>query len=341
MHLDDSNPHQGVFGPNFTQMLDALKKRGCIDPEELKLIGEMRHEGAINTMWLKHNYHDDHNSEQEVDVIEEFKPIAFGVYQALFAFAEGASGIVYKGWEVGTDNIVAIKRLYSHSISSRQRFLRELEFLKKLDHPNILPLLAGGEQDGEYYLVTAYIADGSLEQKLTQISPRRTLSDIAPLLAVVIQIGKALEYAHSQGVVHRDVKPANILLAGHHSYLADFGLARQIEQNTDLTRGAVGTPCYMAPELWECKVFPQSDIYSLAVILYELICGNYPFPGQTPEQILARQLSTRPRPPISGDIHLPSGLNDMILKALERDPTRRHRNMQQFIAELLHILKML
>ena len=339
MYLD-GNQHQGDFGANFTRILESLKKQGDLDPEELKLIGEMRNEGAINTLWLQHHYQQS-NREQEVEVIEEFKPISFADYQALFAFAEGAAGIVYKGWQVGTDNLVAIKRLYSHSISSRQRFLRELEFLKKLSHPNILPLLAGGEQDGEYYLVTAYIADGSLEQKLDQMPLRRTLSDIAPFLAVIIQIGKALEYAHSQGIVHRDVKPANILLSGNHPYLADFGLARQIGQDTDLTRGAVGTPCYMAPELWDRKVFVQSDIYSLAVILYEVLSGSYPFSGQTPEQILARQLSTRPRPPVSGDLHLPSRLNDVVLQALDRDHTRRHDSMQKFIAALLQILESL
>jgi len=325
---------------HFRQMLKELKECGCLDGEELALIREMYDGGAINTMWVKQNYSLE-NLDEDVEVVEEVQHVIYGPYHALYPVAHGASGTIYKAWEYGTDNIVAIKHLRPKKLSfyARERFLREMDLLKSLSHTNILPILAGGEQDGEYFLVTPFMKGGSLEKRLRQLPAHRAMSDIAPLLAIVIQIGKALEFSHAQGIIHRDIKPSNILMDGDHPYLADFGLARKIDQATDLTKGAVGTPCYMASELWQKKVTPKSDIYSMAVMLYEIVTGEYPFPGTSAEQILAKQLMSKPKPPISKDMALPQELNSFILRSLHSQPECRHPNITIFIHELIDILE--
>jgi len=125
-----------------------------------------------------------------------------------------------------------------------------------------------------------------------------------------------------------------------HPYLADFGLARHLEQNAKITIGAVGTPCYMAPELWQKQALPQSDIYSLGVILYELITGKYPFQGKTEEDILMSQLSVAmPKPPITDNMPFPKELNPLIRRALHQDPNKRHNSVYDFSQELIQILK--
>lgn len=338
----------------FNALLEQVSQKQHIVPEEMRLIEEMRAEGLVDTAWLRRNYEPGsvrETQEMDLEVIEEFKPLIFECYQALYAVGEGGSGIVYKGWKIGSDEIVAIKRLNpdkGRDPVSRERFFRELHFLKDLSHPNILQLLDGGEKDGEYFLVTPFVDGGSLKERIKALPPIPQISDLAPLFAIMIQIGKALEYAHEHGLVHRDVKPANILLDGDHPYLADFGLAKQIEdtsrKNLDtstpkVTHGAVGTPCYMAPELWQQKATPLVDIYALAVILYEMLTGTYPFPGSTPAQILARQLNSKPIPPVSPESLFPLEFNRLILKGLDRDPEKRHKSAKEFTRELTQILK--
>jgi serine/threonine-protein kinase len=252
-------------------------------------------------------------------------------------------GIVYRGRHRETGDLVAIKRLHPEKVvedTVRERFLREVQFLKALSHPNILPLLAGGEEGGGYFLVTPFVEGGSLEHRIRELPPVRLWADLEPIVMMVIQIARTLHYAHEQGFVHRDVKPANILLAGEHPYLADFGLAKQIHSDAaSLTQGAVGTPCYMAPELWQKRVTPQADIYSLGVILYELMAGEYPFTGSTPEQILVQQISSKPRPPVASNSPSPFTLNGPILKALARNPIQRQTSAGELSRELQHILE--
>ena len=206
-----------------------------------------------------------------------------------------------------------------------------------------MPLITGGIQNNELFLVTPYIEGGSLEQRLFNLPMQRTTKDVAPLFDVVLQIAEALAYSHSQNTLHRDVKPGNILINRHHAYLMDFGLAREINtigNTVNITRGAVGTPLYMAPEIWELHPVLQSDLYSLCVIIYEIVSGTYPFTAPNPEDIYLKQLSARsPKPPPSL-FPLPPGFNEFLLKGLQKNYQYRYSSMEEFIEKLKKIIKL-
>ncbi|HON44549.1 MAG TPA: serine/threonine-protein kinase [Planctomycetota bacterium] len=321
----------------FLEMWEELKKRQCLTEEELDWFHNIKKEGIINTAILRKHQ----NVYEEVQTINDFHPISFHQYRSMYEIGEGSYSNVYKAWEINTNNIVAIKRLKPEKVTDvhKERFLREIQLLKELQHPNILSIVDSGEEEGDYFLVIPYVKN-TMEDEMENLPSHRNLLIIAPFLAMILEICNALQYAHDHKIIHRDVKPANILLKDMHPYLADFGLARHLEQNAKITIGAVGTPCYMAPELWQKQALPQSDIYSLGVILYELITGKYPFQGKTEEDILMSQLSVAmPKPPITDNMPFPKELNPLIRRALHQDPNKRHNSVYDFSQELIQILK--
>ena len=343
--LDGQQPLDRAKPQGFNTLVHLLALQ--MPPAELGILQGMHHEGAIDTGWLKRNYSPQIGGDTAALIMSE-SPAAYssklpdvilGCYRVAEKIGEGCMGIVYRGCHIGNGESVAIKRLHPDRLAENQaraRFLREVHFLKSLSHQHILPLLAGGEEAGEYWLVTPFVAGGSLEKLLKQIPPDYRLEDIAPLLTIVAKIAEALDYAHQKHLVHRDVKPGNILLtADGHPYLGDFGLAKQTDTNApSLTQGAVGTPYYMAPELWQKQSLPQSDIYSVGVILYEIVAGEYPFSGNCAEQILVQQLSTSPKIPGLAHPCVPKRLNDLILKAIARHPQHRYDSAKQLATEL-------
>lgn len=323
--------------PGFNTLVQKISDK--VPAKEIELLQGMHSENIINTAWIKRNYQGQIGS--DVEPVEEpptTPPIVFGRYQVMHQIGEGAMGIVYKGEKLGSNDKVAIKKLHAERLADavvRERFLREVEFLRKLSHAHILPLLDGGEYNGNYFLITPFIDGGSLESRIRQMPPSHAFGDVAPLIAAVMQVGEAIHYAHEQGLIHRDVKPANILLSGDHAYLADFGLAKQMESDAaKLTQGAVGTPCYMAPEIWRKQASPRADIYSLGAILYEILTGEPPYTASTAEQILVKQLCGPPKPPVSSHSKLPRELNAIVLKSLSYEPVRRQPTARQLVQEI-------
>ncbi len=323
--------------PEFPKVLELLKQSNCIPMEEWEWLWKQREQTSIKICWdpLTQNSGMDFSSQ-----IAYNRTIAFGPYYALYPIGCGSFSIVYKAWEIGTRNIVALKQLLPEYASgcSLERFQREIEVWQSLQHPHILPLLAGGCQDDQYFLVTQFIQGKNLEQLMHELPRQRNSDQLGPLFASILQIAKALAYAHEQGIIHRDIKPANIMVQGMNAYLMDFGMARRIEPDIRITWGAVGTPCYMAPELWQKQASPQSDIYSLCVILYEMVAGQCPFIGLDPEDILVKQLCSRPKPPVQPQSRLPLELNAFILKGLALLPSHRYASMQEFRETLMRIL---
>jgi serine/threonine protein kinase len=227
---------------------------------------------------------------------------------------------------------VALKLIRVDEIPASQherlmkRFEREAKAMAKFSHPNIVPVYDYGEVDGSPYLVMEYIPGGTLKDKTGKPVPVETaLSWIAP-------IADALTYAHESGIVHRDVKPSNILFDQKgRPILTDFGIAKVLETGeTNLTGTGlgVGTPEYMAPEQWRGKASEATDQYSLGIVLYELLTGQKPYKADTPAALVILQ-ATEPMPQPSKLVKgIPDEVEKVLYKALARDPQDRYEDME-------------
>jgi TolB-like protein len=235
--------------------------------------------------------------------------------------------VVYLARDVRHDRPVALKVLRAELAAAvgAERFLREIRIAAALQHPNILPLHDSGDAGGILYYVMPYVEGESLRDRLTREGPL----PLADALAIAAETADALGYAHSHGVVHRDVKPENILLSGGHALVADFGIARAVSvaDGAQLTETgvALGTPTYMSPE--QASADPQidgrADIYALGCVLYEMLAGQPPFSGSTPQAVLARQ-TLDPVPPLrTVRPDLPPRVERAVFRALAKVPADR------------------
>ena len=257
--------------------------------------------------------------------------LTLGRYELRRRVAQGGMAEVYLGYDRRVRRRVAIKVLYGRDESFVRRFEREALAVGTLSHDHILPLYDFGEQRPWYYLVMPYIEGGTLREYLLQ---RKRLS-LEEAASFIDQVASALQYAHDHGVVHRDVKPSNILLRPDgYAYLVDFGLAKAMMGAESLTTdGAmVGTPEYMAPEQSNGLNDYRSDIYSLGVILYQMLTGRVPFTAETPVAISLKHIQIEPIPPRAINSEIPEGVEEIILKAMAKDPTERYQEAQALSA---------
>lgn len=263
-----------------------------------------------------------------------------GRFVVLALVGEGAFGDVYRARDPHLDRDVAIKVAKPGSLGTTvraRRFLREAKAAANLHHPNIVPLYETGEDAGRYFLVTAFI-DGRTLGAVVE----NARGGLPPTDAVGIarKLGRALAYAHGAGIVHRDVKPENVMVdAKGEPHLLDFGLAAREEAGDEkLTQvGAlVGSPAYMSPEQATGdpdKIGPASDLYSLGVTLYELLTGRTPFSGPREVQLLLHQTQDPP-PPRAVNPAVPRDLNTIVMKCLEKEPGRRYAGCGELADDL-------
>jgi hypothetical protein len=261
-------------------------------------------------------------------------PGQVGRFQVRGRLGSGAFGAVYRAYDPHLDREVALKLPHPDTLDDAkavERFLREAKAAARLRHPHIVPVYAAGCDGGRYYLAAAFI-DGP-----TLASASEGGLDCRRAAAVVRGLAEALAYAHDQGIVHRDVKPASVLLDGQgEPHLLDFGLAHRRDDVERLTQaGAVlGTPAYMAPEQAEgSDPAPAGDQYSLGVILYELLCGRTPFSGPA-QAVVYQVLHEDPQPPRRVNPRVPPDLEAVCLKALARRPADRYAGCQELADDL-------
>lgn len=248
--------------------------------------------------------------------------IALGRYRLKRRLGRGGMAEVYLATDERMHRDVAIKIVSSSQTEFAERFSREAQAMGNLHHDHILSAYDYGEQEPWHYLVMPYVEHGTLSDLLK--NGPLTLAHAGELLQ---QVASGLQYAHQRKLIHRDIKPSNILLRDdHYAYLADFGLARALEGGGDLTQTGtlLGTPEYMAPELAEGPASVSSDIYALAVVLYEMISGRVPFHGDTAISTFWKHLREYPRAPSQFNPIIPAAVDRVLMRALDKDPRRRY-----------------
>ena len=251
----------------------------------------------------------------------------FGDYVLTAEIARGGMGVVYRATQTSLKRPVALKMILAGQLASAadvQRFQREAEAAARLDHPQIVPIYEVGEHAGTHYFSMKLVDGGNLTQRLPQL-----VGDSRAVAELIATLAEAIHHAHQRGILHRDLKPRNILLdAAGVPQITDFGLAKQVDASGELTQSGaiVGTAGYMAPEQarGERTITTAVDVYSLGAILYELLTGRPPFRGATPAETILRVRADEPVRPTAIRPDVDRDLETVCLKCLEKDPLRRY-----------------
>ena len=265
-----------------------------------------------------------------------------GDYELLEEIGRGAQGVVFRARQKSLNRTVALKVISLGQWASKahlKRFRREAEAAASLDHPSIVPIYEVGERDGSCYFSMKFVEGGQLDEVV-----RRTPMSIRQAVELIAKVARTVHYAHEHGILHRDIKPGNILLdAKGEPHLTDFGLARLIETESTMTRTmeVLGTPSYMAPEQAagnNAAISSITDVYGLGAVLYQLLTGQPPFAGGTTYETIKLVLDTDPRQPRQLNPKIDRDLSTICLKCLEKDPPRRYASALALAEDLEHWL---
>ncbi len=252
---------------------------------------------------------------------------------------QGGMATVYLAEDLKHQRKVAVKVLRPELAAAlgADRFTREIRIAARLQHPHILPLLDSGQAEGFLYYVMPYVDGQSLRDRIA----REGELPVHEAVRLLVEVVDALAFAHSQGVVHRDIKPDNVLLSGRHALVMDFGVAKAVSEATGrqslTTAGvAIGTPAYMAPEqaTADPNIDHRVDIYAVGVMAYELLTGRTPFAGLTPQQMLAAHVTEQPAPMTRYRPSLSPGLSNVVMRCLAKHPADRWQTAQELLTQL-------
>src|SRR5262245_300744 len=258
-------------------------------------------------------------------------------YELLNEVARGGMGIVYRARQHVPPRVVALKMILPANVGSAdavKRFRVEAEAAARLEHEGILPIYAVGEHDGAPFYSMKFAEGGTLSARIGNYrdKPREAA-------ALVAKLARAVTFAHEHGILHRDLKPGNVLFdSAGKPYVSDFGLAKWLARESGLTQtfAVLGTPFYMAPEqaISSHMLTASADVYSLGAILYHLLTGHPPFTGETPMEVLRRSAEQPPQRPRLTNRSVPPDLETICLKCLEKDPALRYSSASAFADDL-------
>jgi eukaryotic-like serine/threonine-protein kinase len=266
-----------------------------------------------------------------------------GDYLIMALLGKGGMARVYRGVDPNLDRVAAIKVIepgVAGDPEYTRRFKREAQAVAKLNHPNIVTIFQFGHDRGIYYMAMAFIDGIDVEQLIQNYRRDNVRLAYDALLKITSQITSALDYAHGQGVIHRDVKPGNIMITAQgRAYLTDFGLVRDMAIPT---MGEIfGSPSYISPEqaINSAKAVPQSDIYSLGVVIYEILVGRVPFVGDNPTDTALMHIEQLPPPPSQFNSRLHPAIEAVILKALAKNINERYQTGAELFSALRQAVK--
>jgi serine/threonine-protein kinase len=256
-------------------------------------------------------------------------------YRLLHRLGSGGMADVWCAEDVQLGRQVALKllhRRFAEDPEFVERFKREASSAASLQHPNVVSVFDRGEWEGTYYIAMEYLDGRSLKQIIREEAPL----DLLRAIDLTIQILRAARFAHQRGVVHRDIKPHNVIVDGEgRAKVTDFGIARAGASDMTETGSIMGTAQYLPPEQAQgLAVSPQSDLYAIGIVLYEMLTGRVPFDGESAVTIALKQVSEAPQPPSAWNPAVPPELDAIDLHALEKDPAARFASADEFIAAL-------
>lgn len=260
-------------------------------------------------------------------------------YKILEQIGRGAMGAVYKALQLSLNRIVALKILPPRLATDRdyiRRFLQEAKVAAKLNHKNIVYVIDVGESQGVYYYAMEYVEGETVKRMIEENGP----ASKAQIIDVAIQVAQALECAYSHGIVHRDVKPANLIITPERTVkLCDFGLARQLDiERRGVATTIAGTPYYISPEqIRGGPLDTRTDIYALGGTLYFMATASVPFTGDSPAIVMTKHLYEKPTPPHLKNNAIPRRLEMIILKCLQKRPEDRFQSPMELLDALRHL----
>ncbi len=259
-------------------------------------------------------------------------PRRIGRYEIVGELGRGAMGVVHKGFDPTIGRTVAIKTVLASSANEDllKRFRREAQAAGVLSHPNIVTIYDAGEDQGIFYIAMEFVVGDTLE-KLIAAGPMA----LDVVTSIMEDIGSALDHAHAREIIHRDIKPANIMISNGRAKVMDFGVAKLLSSTATATGMVIGTPSYMSPEgVKGLPVDGRADIFSLGVVLYEMITAKRPFPGDSIPSVIYKIIGEHPLPPTTANPALHNGLDIVLSKALAKEPSERYAHCAELVQDL-------